>query len=127
MEQQKCKGYLVDEENRGAGDGIADGKSGELIGYIALLKSGWRKSTSLNFLDSSEAKSSISANSEASEQALVGHLSRHRGPVRGLEFNAIAPNLLASGADDGEICIWDLAAAAEPSHFPPLKACANRY
>ena len=29
--------------------------------------------------------------------------------VRGLEFNAITPSLLASGADDGEICIWDLA------------------
>ena len=45
--------------------------------------------------------------------------------VRGLEFNAIAPNLLASGADDGEICIWDLTNPAEPSHFPPLKVCAN--
>lgn len=41
--------------------------------------------------------------------------------VRGLEFNSFTPNLLASGADDGEICIWDLAAPAEPSHFPPLK------
>ncbi|OWM78412.1 hypothetical protein CDL15_Pgr016136 [Punica granatum] len=55
------------------------------------------------------------------EKALVGHLSRHKGPVRGLEFNSITPNLLASGAEDGEICIWDLAAPAEPSHFPPLK------
>ncbi|TYH42753.1 hypothetical protein ES332_D11G083900v1 [Gossypium tomentosum] len=63
--------------------------------------------------------------SEASEQALVGHLSRHRGPVRGLEFNAIAPNLLASGADDGEICIWDLAAPAQPTHFPPLKGSGS--
>ncbi|XVF22908.1 hypothetical protein REPUB_Repub12eG0211300 [Reevesia pubescens] len=63
--------------------------------------------------------------SEASEQALVGHLSRHRGPVRGLEFNAIAPNLLASGADDGEICIWDMAAPAQPSHFPPLKGSGS--
>ena len=43
--------------------------------------------------------------------------------VRGLEFNSIAPNLLASGADDGEICIWDLAAPVEPSHFPPLMVC----
>ncbi|KAK7854777.1 protein transport protein sec31 like protein a [Quercus suber] len=60
--------------------------------------------------------------SEASENALVGHLSRHKGPVRGLEFNAISPNLLASGADDGEICIWDLANPAEPSHFPPLRS-----
>ncbi|XP_024025815.1 protein transport protein SEC31 homolog B [Morus notabilis] len=63
--------------------------------------------------------------SEASESALVGHLSRHKGPVRGLEFNVIAPNLLASGADDGEICIWDLANPAEPSQFPPLKGSGS--
>ncbi|XP_050283554.1 protein transport protein SEC31 homolog B [Quercus robur] len=62
---------------------------------------------------------------EASENALVGHLSRHKGPVRGLEFNAISPNLLASGADDGEICIWDLANPAEPSHFPPLRGSGS--
>lgn len=41
--------------------------------------------------------------------------------VRGLEFNSIAPNLLASGADDGEICIWDLVNPLEATHFPPLK------
>ncbi|CAK7330966.1 unnamed protein product [Dovyalis caffra] len=62
---------------------------------------------------------------EASESALVSHLSRHKGPVRGLEFNSITPNLLASGADDGEICIWDLAAPVEPSHFPPLKGTGS--
>ncbi|CAM8920107.1 unnamed protein product [Rhodiola kirilowii] len=64
-------------------------------------------------------------NSEPSESALVGHLSRHKGPVRGLEFNANAPNLLASGADEGEICIWDLAKPTEPSHFPPLKGSGS--
>ncbi|KAF5738393.1 Transducin family protein / WD-40 repeat family protein isoform 1 [Tripterygium wilfordii] len=63
--------------------------------------------------------------SDASESALVGHLSRHKGPVRGLEFNALSPNLLASGADDGEICIWDFARPAEPSHFPPLKGSGS--
>lgn len=41
--------------------------------------------------------------------------------VRGLEFNSITPNLLASGADEGDICIWDVAKPSEPSHFPPLK------
>lgn len=45
--------------------------------------------------------------------------------MRGLEFNAIAPNLLASGAEDGEIIIWDLVVPAEPSHFPPLKVCID--
>ncbi|KAM7267529.1 hypothetical protein ACFE04_009695 [Oxalis oulophora] len=57
----------------------------------------------------------------SNEEALVAHLSKHKGPVRGLEFNSITPNLLASGADDGEILIWDLTTPAEPSHFPPLK------
>lgn len=33
----------------------------------------------------------------------------------------MAPNLLASGADEGEICIWDLAKPPEPNLFPPLK------
>ncbi|XP_023523553.1 protein transport protein SEC31 homolog B-like [Cucurbita pepo subsp. pepo] len=62
---------------------------------------------------------------EAGETPLVGHLSRHKGPVRGLEFNTITPNLLASGADDGEICIWDLANPSQPIHFPPLKGSGS--
>ena len=41
--------------------------------------------------------------------------------VRGLEFNAQSPNLLASGADEGELCIWDLAKPSEPNLFPSLK------
>ncbi|XP_028089677.1 protein transport protein SEC31 homolog B-like isoform X3 [Camellia sinensis] len=63
--------------------------------------------------------------SEASENALVSQLSRHRGPVRGLEFNALSPNHLASGADEGDICIWDIANPAEPTHFPPLKGSGS--
>ncbi|TKY67956.1 transport protein SEC31-like B [Spatholobus suberectus] len=63
--------------------------------------------------------------SESNESSIVGHLVRHKGPVRGLEFNAIAPNLLASGAEDGEICIWDLANPSEPTHFPPLKSTGS--
>ncbi|KAH0733112.1 hypothetical protein KY285_001760 [Solanum tuberosum] len=67
----------------------------------------------------------ISNESEAIESALVGNLSRHKGPVRGLEFNGFTPNLLASGADEGEICIWDIAKPSEPSHFPPLKGSGS--
>ncbi|GMP61017.1 hypothetical protein CsSME_00023647 [Camellia sinensis var. sinensis] len=63
--------------------------------------------------------------SEASENALVSQLLRHRGPVRGLEFNALSPNHLASGADEGDICIWDIASPAEPTHFPPLKGSGS--
>ncbi|CAK9147521.1 unnamed protein product [Ilex paraguariensis] len=65
--------------------------------------------------------------SEASESALIQHLSRHRGPVRGLEFNSLSPNHLVSGADEGEICIWDISKPAEPTHFPPLKLEGAQY
>jgi len=41
--------------------------------------------------------------------------------VRGLEFSSLSPNHLASGAEGGEICIWDFAKPTEPTHFPPLK------
>ncbi|KAL0349373.1 UNVERIFIED_CONTAM: protein transport protein SEC31B [Sesamum angustifolium] len=59
--------------------------------------------------------------SDTSESAFVVSLSRNRGPVRALEFNSLSPNLLASGADEGDICIWDVSKPSEPSHFPPLK------
>ncbi|XP_045807763.1 protein transport protein SEC31 homolog B-like isoform X2 [Trifolium pratense] len=62
---------------------------------------------------------------EENESSLVGQLVRHKGPVRGLEFNTIAPNLLASGAENGEICIWDLTNPSEPTHFPPLKGSGS--
>jgi protein transport protein SEC31 len=41
--------------------------------------------------------------------------------VRGLEFNTFSPNLLASGAADGELCIWDVANPQAPSLYPALK------
>ncbi|PIN23651.1 Vesicle coat complex COPII, subunit SEC31 [Handroanthus impetiginosus] len=63
--------------------------------------------------------------SDTSENAFITNLSRHRGPVRGLEFNSISPNLLASGADEGDICIWDVSKPSEPSHFPPLKGSGS--
>ncbi|XP_010269720.1 PREDICTED: protein transport protein SEC31 homolog B-like [Nelumbo nucifera] len=62
---------------------------------------------------------------EEIEGALVSRLTKHTGPVLGLEFNSITPNLLASGADGGEICIWDMANPVEPTHFPPLKGVGS--
>jgi protein transport protein SEC31 len=41
--------------------------------------------------------------------------------VKGLQFNPFSPALLASGAADGELCIWDLASPAAPSLYPALK------
>ena len=41
--------------------------------------------------------------------------------MKGLEFNTFSPNLLASGAADGDLCIWDLANPAQPSLYPALK------
>eukprot|EP01018_Ginkgo_biloba_P001782 Gb_38895 [translate_table: standard] len=64
-------------------------------------------------------------NSEDIEGALIARLQKHTGPVRGLEFNANSPNLLASGAEDGELCIWDLANPTAPTHFPSLKGVGS--
>ncbi|EOA37540.1 hypothetical protein CARUB_v10011773mg [Capsella rubella] len=54
---------------------------------------------------------------ESGEIEHVRHLSKHNGPVRGLEFNVKSPNQLASGADDGTVCVWDLTNPSKPSHF----------
>ena len=37
--------------------------------------------------------------------------------MKGLEFNTITPNLLATGAEDGEIKVWDVAKPNNPK--PP--------
>ncbi|KAG1371097.1 protein transport protein SEC31 [Cocos nucifera] len=63
--------------------------------------------------------------SEDPDGAFVARLEKHTGPVRGLEFNTHSPNLLASGADEGELCIWDLAKPPEPNLFPPLKSVGS--
>ncbi|XP_069011475.1 protein transport protein Sec31A isoform X1 [Embiotoca jacksoni] len=41
-------------------------------------------------------------------EAVVGQSDKHTGPVRALDFNHFQSNLLASGANDSEIYIWDL-------------------
>lgn len=41
--------------------------------------------------------------------------------VKGLQFNPFSPNLLASGAADGELCIWDVGSPGAPSLYPALK------
>ncbi|XP_064175110.1 protein transport protein Sec31A isoform X1 [Anguilla rostrata] len=42
------------------------------------------------------------------EAAIIGQSEKHTGPVRALDFNPFQSNLLASGANDSEIYIWDL-------------------
>ncbi|XP_078386799.1 protein transport protein Sec31A isoform X1 [Cetorhinus maximus] len=39
---------------------------------------------------------------------IIGQSEKHAGPVRGLDFNPFQNNLMASGANDSEIYIWDL-------------------
>uniref|UniRef100_A0A3Q3EYU2 Protein transport protein Sec31A n=1 Tax=Labrus bergylta TaxID=56723 RepID=A0A3Q3EYU2_9LABR len=40
--------------------------------------------------------------------AIVGQSDKHTGPIKALDFNPFQSNLLASGANDSEIYIWDL-------------------
>uniref|UniRef100_A0A8C8SX10 SEC31 homolog B, COPII coat complex component n=1 Tax=Pelusios castaneus TaxID=367368 RepID=A0A8C8SX10_9SAUR len=41
-------------------------------------------------------------------EPVIGRKEKHTGPVRALDFNPFQRNLLASGANDSEIYIWDL-------------------
>uniref|UniRef100_A0A8C6TAH9 Protein transport protein Sec31A n=1 Tax=Neogobius melanostomus TaxID=47308 RepID=A0A8C6TAH9_9GOBI len=45
---------------------------------------------------------------DSAADAVVGQSDKHTGPVRALDFNPFQNNLLASGANDSEIYIWDL-------------------
>lgn len=66
----------------------------------------------------------ISSEGQA-EDAMVARLEKHTGAVCGLEFSELTPNRLASGAEQGEVCIWDLKNPSEPVVFPPLKTVGS--
>lgn len=42
--------------------------------------------------------------------------------MKGLQFNSLSPNLLASGAGECDLCIWDVADPSKPSLYPALKS-----
>ncbi|XP_030059374.1 protein transport protein Sec31B isoform X1 [Microcaecilia unicolor] len=42
------------------------------------------------------------------KEPVIGQSQKHTGPVRALDLNPFQSNLLASGANDSEIYIWDL-------------------
>ncbi|XP_048025968.1 protein transport protein Sec31A isoform X2 [Megalobrama amblycephala] len=44
----------------------------------------------------------------AGEDTVIGQSNKHTGPVRALDYNRFQSNLIASGANDSEIYIWDL-------------------
>ncbi|XP_039506920.1 protein transport protein Sec31A isoform X1 [Pimephales promelas] len=44
----------------------------------------------------------------AGEDAVIGQSNKHTGPVHALDYNRFQSNLIASGANDSEIYIWDL-------------------
>ncbi|XP_023226649.1 protein transport protein Sec31A-like [Centruroides sculpturatus] len=48
------------------------------------------------------------------ESAVVCHKNMHTGAVRSLDFNIFQPNLLASGASESEIFVWDLNNPTKP-------------
>ncbi|XP_044737857.1 protein transport protein Sec31A isoform X3 [Chrysoperla carnea] len=51
---------------------------------------------------------------ESNESALVAKTDKHSGPVRALDFNPYQTNLLATGASQSEIFIWDLNNTSTP-------------
>ncbi|SNX86898.1 probable Protein transport protein SEC31 [Melanopsichium pennsylvanicum] len=59
-----------------------------------------------------DADKILTGSSESDAQLIKN--TTHTGPVRGLDFNPLQPNLLSSGAVAGEIFIWDLNSPAKP-------------
>ncbi|BBN16840.1 protein transport protein SEC31 [Marchantia polymorpha subsp. ruderalis] len=60
------------------------------------------------------------------EESVIASWRKHEGTVRGLELSVLAPNLLASGGDDGDIYIWDLKVPTNPTHTPNLNNASPR-
>lgn len=48
------------------------------------------------------------------DDAVIGQANKHTGPVRALDYNRFQSNLIASGANDSEIYIWDLNSFSNP-------------
>ena len=48
------------------------------------------------------------------EDAMVFSTEKHTGPVTALDFNPFQANLLASGASESEINIWDVNKLSSP-------------
>ena len=57
---------------------------------------------------------------EGEELAPLTTMPKHTSAVKGLDFNPLSPNLLASAGEDGQVCIWDLASPASPRLYPPM-------
>ncbi|KAI0243831.1 protein transport protein S31 [Massospora cicadina] len=53
-------------------------------------------------------------NRASTEGCLISRQSKHTGAVRGLDFNPLQPSLLASGAANGEVFIWNLGDLTKP-------------
>ncbi|KAJ3286240.1 protein transport protein S31 [Rhizoclosmatium sp. JEL0117] len=51
---------------------------------------------------------------KASHDPFIMKPVKHKGPVKGLDFNPVDSKFLASGAADGELFIWDLTNPSKP-------------
>ncbi|XP_063077508.1 protein transport protein Sec31A [Engraulis encrasicolus] len=50
----------------------------------------------------------------SADDVIVGQSNKHTGPVKALDYNPFQSNLLASGANESEIYIWDLNSFSNP-------------
>lgn len=57
--------------------------------------------------------------------ALLSRSEHHKGQVLSLAFHPVQPNLLASGASDGEVFVWDLVDPLKPKPSKPNPAAKS--
>ena len=83
-------------------------------GTVLLFTNTCSLNSSLSFLSVSSSHTSTHTPSSSKPDALVAQTSQHTGAVRTLDVNPFQPNLLASGASESEIFIWDLTNPSTP-------------
>ena len=95
--------------------GMSDG-SVNIWNAAAIIK---RPPASSPSTPSSSIGSLPQSSASASTSALLSRSEQHKGQVHGLQFHPTQPNLLASGASDGVVLVWDLADVRAPRANKP--------
>jgi len=51
---------------------------------------------------------------DKNDESLITTLNQHEGPIRALSFNKLKQGVIASGGEDGNVFIWNLASPDKP-------------
>ena len=112
------KGIGADLSHGLIAGGMSDGAV-NIWNAAAIIK---RPPSSSPSTPSSTSLTSSPPQPSSSSSALLSRSEQHKGQVHALQFHPTQPNLLASGASDGVVLVWDLADVRAPRANKPNPA-----